>query len=134
MLRNMLGRAQARAGELSEKELRRAAVWAAVFVIVVTAFSYFMFLHLSGKTIEGRRLYYMLLMAATIAPLLPGLIVGGGIGELVTYFAGHHVTAAYWVSTLVGAWLNWYLYFLLFATFISWRKKKQHAARKTARA
>jgi hypothetical protein len=123
----MLSRAQNRAAELSEKELRLAAVCAAIFVIAAMAISYAFFWRLNAKTIFGYRRYYLLFMAVVVAPLLPGLIVGGGIGDLVTYFGGHHETAVYWVSTLVGAWVNWYLYFLLFANFIRWRKKRNLA-------
>jgi hypothetical protein len=125
MLRSMLGRAQNRAAELSEKELRLAAVCAALFVIAALALTHLVFGWLPGKTLFGYRRYYAAVMALATLPLLPGLIVGGGIGELVTYFGGHHETAVYWTSTLVGAWVNWYLYFLLFANFIRWRKKRK---------
>lgn len=123
----MLGLPKSAGGELSEKELSRAALWAALFVICSLALAYLVFWRLHGKTVYGYRRYYALLMAAVIAPIMPGAIVGGGIGELFTYFGGDHDAAVYWISTVAGAAFNWYFYFLLIAAFIRWRNKRNLA-------
>ena len=127
MSRNSPGRAQSPADKLSEREFLLAAMLAALFVICAMSFSRLVYGRFPAKTIFNYRRYYLLLMFATIVPLLPGLIVGGGIGELITYLGGHHELAVYWTSTLVGAAFNWYFYFVLFSGIIRRRNKRKLA-------
>ncbi len=125
----MLRRVQFQAGQLTEKELRRAAFWAAVVVIGAIAVTWVVYFLLPGGRLFGRRLYYLAFMFATVLPLVPGLLVGGGIGSLVTLVIGRGESAAYWITFVVSLAFNWYFYFALFSYWIYYlNKRKQHRA------
>lgn len=62
-------------------------------------------------------------------PLFPGEIVGGGIRALIEFLSGSHGPIVNWIDDGISYALNWYLYFVLFAIWISRRNRaKQQSA------
>jgi hypothetical protein len=126
----MLRRLQIRASQLSEKELRRAALWSAALQVVIFAItspiSYITFHSNAGE----RPVWLDVYIFVVSLPLAPGFLVGGGIGDLIRHLSGYYGSIVNWIEEAVGIAVNWYLYFLIFSLWISWcnKRKQQRAA------
>ncbi|MFZ0821036.1 MAG: hypothetical protein WAM91_13270 [Candidatus Acidiferrales bacterium] len=125
---------QIRASQLSEKELRRAALWSAGFVFVAPAIvwliSYFGF---PNHAVE-RPTWFDISVYVMALPLAPGFLVGGGLTSLIEHLSGSRSAAIDWSCMLVGFVVNWYLYFLIFSLWIGWRNKRKQQRAAAQRA
>jgi hypothetical protein len=108
----------------TKRPVVHAALWSAVLVIASMLIPWIVFKYLPPLRLFGARRYYLAVIGATTLPLLPGMLVGGGIGSLITFFGGGEGSVVDAISAAVGVGINWYFYFLFFSTLIVRRTRK----------
>jgi hypothetical protein len=135
MLHSALRRLQIRASQASEKELRRAALWSAALVLGVPAISWLTTtVIVPNPALDAPRWLDLFIFVISL-PLAPGFLLGGWISMIFWAHGGRFAPASIWIGAVLGLIINWYLYFVLFAIWISRRnraKLQRAAARGTS--